>query len=557
MSCIMFIMPFWYGVFYEYCAFAVGIVFLILLYKIARQKKQLVFVKSRNVYLYAVLIVSYLLVVIWAVDKEIAWEGFLKYLPGIFYFLLLMQFEKQEKQKIMEMIPLSGAIMCIISFVLGQIPQLHSMFFSENGRLISFFQYSNSFALFLLLGIVIIANNQKNTLKDKILALALIVGIILTGSRTTFILAVCYGIYQIFKHRKNKKQIGIVIGIILISVCMGILVLVITDNLDNVSRLLQVSFTESTFVGRILYALDGIKLITQNPFGLGYMGYSYKYPEIQTADYNIKLIHNDFLQQALDTGIISMIVLLYLFIQNIVTRKTKPIKREMLIIMLLHMLFEFDMQFLVLHFIWVMLLEDTEGRTIFLKVEKAKIVTAITTFIMITLFAYFGIATYAEKIGKYEMTLELLPNKTNASVQKMLQEQDEKEAEKLANTILKQNPYIGAAYKVKANNAYYAGNWEQMIEYQKKAITLNRYDITEYEEYILYISQALEQTIRQEKQEETKYLIKEAKQITAILENTKQTTHPLAYQIIDKPQLEFRGETKQYLEMLENYYKGE
>ena len=113
----MFIIPFWYGLFYEYSAFIAGIIFLILFCKIAIQNKKIIIKNSKNFYIYIILIFSYLVTALWAIDKEMAIEGFLKFLPGIFYFILLMQFEKEEKQKILNTIPLSGAIMCLISYV--------------------------------------------------------------------------------------------------------------------------------------------------------------------------------------------------------------------------------------------------------------------------------------------------------------------------------------------------------------------------------------------------------------------------------------------------------
>lgn len=264
----MFILPFWYGLFYEYTAFIAGILFVILFYKITKKKKQIILRKSTNFYIYVILILSYLITSIWAIDHEMAIEGFLKFLPGVFYFILIMQFESEEKQKIMNTIPISGAVMCIVSYVLGQIPVLKAGFFSENGRLVGFFQYSNSFALFLLIGIVIIANKKEKKQKDLIILLILIAGILLTGSRATFIFTLLYGIYQIIKNRKHWKKVAIGSCIIVAGVAIAILILYVTQNMDILTRLFQISFSESTLIGRLLYYLDGLKIIAKNPFGL-------------------------------------------------------------------------------------------------------------------------------------------------------------------------------------------------------------------------------------------------------------------------------------------------
>ena len=283
------------------------------------------------------------------------------------------------------------------------------------------------------------------------------------------------------------------------------------------------------------------------------MGYSYYYPEIQTADYTIKFIHNDFLQQAVDTGIISMFMLIYLFASNIVSKKCTDYQKEILVIMILHMLLEFDMQFLVIHLIFVMLLEEKEGKIKCFKIKKAKLTIILLTIIQISIFSYFGISSFSEKYGNYEVALNLLPNKTNSKIQKLKNVQNISEAYEIANELLKDNKYVLPAYMVKANYAYYTENWEQMVENQKRVISLDKYDIKNYEEYIYIISNGLEKTIKQNKNEDTKFLIEQALNVVNILEEVKKNTSQLAYKIIDKPELELNEATKQYLNVLENF----
>lgn len=473
----------------------------------------------------------------------------MKYLPGVLCFLLLMQFEEKDKNKLFDVIPLSGAVMCVLSYLLGQIPMLNSYFFSGNGRLVGFFQYSNSFSLYLLIGIVSIANKDKADIKDKIFLLILVVGILLTGSRITFLLTLVYGIYQVIKRRKNIKQVTVLIGVILLSICIAIALLFITGKIDVIFRLLKISFGESTFIGRVIYFLDGLKILANNPRGIGYMGYSYVYPQIQTANYTVKFVHNDFLQQALDTGIISAIILMYLFFSNILSKKPPILKRELLIIMFVHMLFDFDMQFLVLHFIFVMILEKTEGSVKYYKLPKSKIINTMIIVMPVIIFGYFCVGTLADNLGNYELALELLPNKTSTNIKKMQQTKSLTEANEIADDLLKNNKYVYTAFKVKTGYALNTKNWKQMIENQKKAIELNKYDIKEYEEYVLMISSALEQTVKQSK-EETKYLLEELQKINELLEQTKQETSPLAYKIVDRPELEMSSEIITYLEKL-------
>lgn len=283
------------------------------------------------------------------------------------------------------------------------------------------------------------------------------------------------------------------------------------------------------------------------------MGYSYYYPEIQTADYAIKFVHNDFIQQAIDAGIISMLMLIYLFISNIFSKKSTSYKREILIIMLLHMLLEFDMQFIVIHLIFVMLLADKEEKAYFFSIKQAKLTIVLLVIIQTSIFMYFGIGSILDKYGNYQTALALIPNKTNPKIQKLKNMDNLAEAYEVANELLRDNKYILTAYKAKANYAYYTENWEQMIENQKKVISLDKYNIENYEEYIFMISNGLDKTIKQNQTEKTKYLTKEALEVRNLLENVKKATSPLAYKIIDKPELELNDATKKYLNVLENY----
>lgn len=155
------------------------------------------------------------------------------------------------------------------------------------------------------------------------------------------------------------------------------------------------------------------------------------------------------------------------------------------------------------------------------------------------------IADYTEN---YKLALELLPDKTNSLLQKMTIETDITKAEKIANNILHKNTYISSAYKVKAQYAFHKKNWQDMCEYQKKLISIRRYDISIYEEFVFMISNALDTTIKDGKKQETEYLIKQLNTIEDLLEETKQSTSSLAYKIVDKPELTLSEEIVKYLQ---------
>ena len=97
---------------------------------------------------------GFLFTPMWAADKGMAVFGIVRYLPLVFYALLVMQMSESERLGAYNLIPLTGAGITVISFLLQFIPAL-SEHFTVNGRLSGYFQYPNTFALFLLICVFI------------------------------------------------------------------------------------------------------------------------------------------------------------------------------------------------------------------------------------------------------------------------------------------------------------------------------------------------------------------------------------------------------------------
>ena len=87
--------------------------------------------------------------------------------------------------------------MTVLSGGLSLIPPLNG-FFTVNSRLAGFFQYPNTFALYLL------------------------AGIILTGSRTGFVLFAVTVVCFCFILRDRRIRIGLACGLVLIAAAAGI-----------------------------------------------------------------------------------------------------------------------------------------------------------------------------------------------------------------------------------------------------------------------------------------------------------------------------------------------
>ncbi len=540
------VIPFWYGLFFEYTAFIAGAILVCILAGVIIQKKELRFFKSLNFILYSCIITSYFFTVFWAIDKAQAWEGFLKFLPSVIFFTILMQLEKEERKGLYKCISYNAIGMCVSCYILQFNPSIRPSLFSENGRLIGFFQYSNTFALYLLIGFIILLKQNNKNILEKIGLVVLLVGITLTGSRTVFVLLILFGFYSIIKKRKQKKKIFSIITIFLVSILLLGIILQIIGNFNLITRLFSISLKESTFIGRIIYNIDGIRLLIQHPFGLGYGGYEWIYHSIQTAQYNIRFVHNDILQQGIDTGIVPMLLLLFLIIHTIINKKSSQVNKEILTILLFHLFFDFDLQFIIMHFILVIAIFE-EDAIIKQNNLDSKIILIVILVVLFSTFSYFGIANMALQKNNINLAEELLSSNTNIKLNNLQNTMKLEKANNLADEIIKNNKYVVDAYKVKATNALYEENWEEMIYYQKQAILLHPYEVKEYEEYVLLISQALDKTVNKNQQEETQVLIHYLLEVEELLKKVVQKTNPLAYKIKDKPELELKQEIKEYL----------
>ena len=127
------------GTFHEYLSCIAATAMLVwFIYKVIHNKK-LYF--SLNLTSVAVLCITlfYGLTAFWAVDGGMAVIGFMKFLPVPLYLLVLMQ--TNDTEDIIKRLPITAAVMTVISAIGMQIPIFES-FFSVSGRLAGFFQYS-------------------------------------------------------------------------------------------------------------------------------------------------------------------------------------------------------------------------------------------------------------------------------------------------------------------------------------------------------------------------------------------------------------------------------
>jgi hypothetical protein len=263
---ILLIFPFLLGLFFEFTAAFAGIVLSLFLGFLTIRQKTLRLALNFNSILLVLVFLSYLLVIPWSVDRGMSLIGWVKFSVPILFMLVVMQFEEDEIRKSYAVIPLAGIIMVILGTIAYFVPFLAD-FLIDAGRLGGFFQYANTFALFLLIGILIVMEKVPVE-PGSIIALGILtLGIILTGSRITLAMLILLFAFYAIRNQSLRKIILLLGGGSLILIAIF---LVSGKDFNNINRLTEIFTNPSSLFGRFLYAQDGLVMLLKNPTGLVY-----------------------------------------------------------------------------------------------------------------------------------------------------------------------------------------------------------------------------------------------------------------------------------------------
>lgn len=465
------------GLFYESLSCIASVIMLVwLIIKIIKNKEFKFKVNLTGISL-AVLVLSYLLTSFWAVDYGMAVIGFMKFLPVLLFFLIL---QLESKDDIIQVLPYVGIAITIISSIGMQFSATKS-FFSVDGRLAGFFQYANTFAIFLLVSQLLILSKKKYKVLDYVALVILVFGILYTGSRTTFVLFVLSNIVLIFSKRQKKFTIFTII-VIGAAIVAAVAYFLLKGDISAFNRFLTISLTNSsTFLGRLLYFYDALPIILKHPFGLGYMGYYYLQHSVQTGVYTVMFIHNDFLQILLDVGWLPCGLFIAAIIKSVFSKKTPSYKKIILCTMLIHSCFDFDLQFIAMFFVLILLMDYNSGKEI--SIKKGKAMICAVSAVLIALCVYFAAAMGFYQLGKTEIAHKLYPINTQNEIIRLTNENDINKAKEIADDIFKRNEYVTSAYSAKARYAYSQGDFEKVISYKKQLFEKSPFAYYEYEEY--------------------------------------------------------------------------
>ncbi len=526
--------PFLVGLFYEFACALVSAYLIGCLWSCAVKNKGLKFVLNDSTIAVFAVVFFYALSASWAVDKGMAVFGFVKFFPILPFSLLVMQLAGEDKKKIIGVIPVSGIAMTILAYILSFVNPLKE-FLLVDYRLSGFFQYPNVFALFLLLGIVIIVTGEKFTRKSLLYIVILLFGIFVSGSRIVFGVLLMM-IIIILVTGKNKKLKIALASMMVLGLAVSLAYVTVTKNFATIGRYLTSLSDSETLILRIFYLKDALPVIKSNLFGLGYLGYYYSHHSFQTGVYSIMYIHNEFFQMILDIGIVPAVLFVFALIKSFFFKKNSLQNRLIMLAIMMHSFFDFDLQYISIFLILILTL-DFESQKSY-NVVKYKRLAQVGSVLIVLICLYFSVSNYLYYIRADSAALKIYPFNTQAQMKLLRNETDMVKAGKIADDILNHNTHIPLTYSTKAAVAYANGNIAEMIDCQKNALLNAKYDLNLYIEYFEMLKNAVELYNAAGDYKSAGYCVQELKAIPEMLNEIKEKTDALAWKTADKPNLE-------------------
>ncbi len=473
---LLLLCPFLLGCFFPWSSALVSLVLVALLFLLIH--KGLLCRTYSVPFLAAISIVLFHLGgALWGTDHGMALIGAVQFLPLPLFVLLIEQYTPDQRMELLRKMPYTASAMVFISILLSHV-SLSSGWFLVAGRQAGFFQYPNTYAVYLLFALVLVLFGSPLCFGQLPWLILLTLGILLSGSRTVFFLLLLV-LFVFFLTEKTKSSRRNVLIVALPTFLGSILYVLLTGSRENIGRFLTSSFTATEFVGRLLYAWDAIPVILRHPLGLGYAGYRWLQGSFQTGVYSVQHVHNELLQLLLDVGWIPAGLFLWALWLGLRSPEGGLCRKLLLAVLLFHCLLDFDTQFVSVALLLFLVL-DTEPQA-----EAHLCIGLLASFsltVLAVLSLWLGTASFLYYVRKPASALRIYPAYTAALVD-LLPDASGQELGPLADRVLQLNQSIALAHDARAEVDCSDGNFSGMCSHKQEAIRLSRYNLAEYLDY--------------------------------------------------------------------------
>ncbi len=86
-----------------------------------------------------------------------------------------------------------------------------------------------------------------------------------------------------------------------------------------------------------------------------------------------------------------------------------------------------------------------------------------------------------------------------------------------------------------------------MEQNKKRYLEINKYDMSEYEDYVLMLSKAIEYYAQNDEMEKAMEYVKQVVEIPSIIEKVKSSTSSIAYELKEVPNFELKENVQKYI----------
>lgn len=531
---LLFIGSLWCGGYYEYSSAILGVLAAVMVWVNGKKEKREL--PCDNYLLFAgCLTFFYLLVVPVATDSGMAFTGVVKKSTFLLFALLLSTLTVEQRRWMLHRLPEMAVLTAAIGGLCALFP-ITRPYVVAAGRFCGTFGYANTYAVFLLLALLVLVEtfvDRKGWWKF-VMGGILFLALWFTGSRYTWLLTGFMMFVYAVRNKKNRKIAICILGILIVATLTAA---IFFRQSEAMGRFFTTNL--STFWGRLLYWQDAWHLIQKHGFGMGYLGYYYEQTQVQTGMYTVRFVHNDLLQWLLDLGWLPMLLLLLLVGYGLFSKKRPKGEKGLLLALILHSCLEFDLEHTAVAFLWILVLSCTEESVLSVRKSKhdmkapmwvrksmALILGGLCLYMAVPLCLYAG--------GNSRKAVAWYPLYTDARLALLSEERNPDEAEKMADRILKQNDTVFLAYDAKAQVAFQNHEFEAMMYNKRCAIERNKYDANEYIYYLNMLNEALLDSQKQSDAVLQDRIITEMEQLPDLIRSKEATVSPLGKKIDDQ-----------------------
>ncbi len=543
----LFVLPFVIGGFFTYLNALAAIFLLVILILVGMRQGFLLLRLNLTTLTLLAIFGSFCITPLWAADRGMAVFGIVRFLPVLLYGLLLLQLTDKQRELLFSLLPICGVFMTVLSLGLSVLPATQQLV-TVSGRLSGFFDYPNSFALFLLLGLVVQGTKAERQRSDWLFDGALIVGILASGSRTVFLLLLAAVVILCILRKNLRFVLGfsaLVAGIVLFAVCLSRLA-----PFGDFARFFKIEKTSGSFFIRLLYMKDALPVILRNPFGLGYWGYRATLGTFQTGRYAVTFVHNGLLQLLLDIGWIPAGLLCASVGKTLFSKKASARTKLLLLVLLGHSLFDFNLQYLCFWLLLLALLDFDTGRTYCIR--RGRRLLSLLGGAAAAVCLWLGTGDFFLQTGHTNACLEVTPFCTQAQITRLTQLTDAPQLADAAERILRLNKTCSVAYNAKANAAFSDGDILLTVQFKEQALRCNRYSLKSYCDYFNKLVYARDRYKEAGDEASAEYCRQKLLAIPAMLAQVERDSDPLAWKIGKSPSMELPAPYLKTLADLQN-----